>query len=141
MARHVQPERTPDPVKDLEQLSHAMSQLPAAVVRLQMDVARLAARLKPVDGEPVPTDVHPPASLSPNMRMWPRDKITLHSIAAIVMDAKSLIDGCERDVRSIRARVDVIEADVVPRAEMKKYLVSAPGGGSQLSTRARDRRG
>lgn len=123
--RMERPVSEPDPKKDLHRLAEAMQSVAKDVERLRRAVTLLSERLRPVDGETLPSERFP--SGSPR----PAQPVTLRSLGAAVGDIGHVVGQIEGDVRAIRARMDVIEQDVVSRVDMKPHLVGYPRNGAR----------
>lgn len=127
------PASEPDPKKDLHRLAEAMQSVAKDVERLRRAVTLLSERLRPVDGEALLSERLPsglPRTAQP---------VTLRSLGTAVGEVGHVVGEIERDVSAIRVRMDVIENDVVSRADMKRHLVGGPrhgarrtGGGREL---------
>jgi hypothetical protein len=81
--------------------------------RLRRDVARLCGRIQPFEGEiPLPEpdfpDFRPKWPIPDALNMFER--------------ARASLLGCERELSAIRARIDSIERDAIPRDELKPWL-------------------
>lgn len=140
------PASEPDPKKDLHRLAEAMQSVAKDVERLRRAVTLLSERLRPVDGETLPSERFPsglPSAASPRVA----HPVTLRSLGTAVGHIGHVVGEIEGDVRAIRARMDVIEGDVVYRVDMKQYLVAYPRNPSRAGVVAnsgnerRDRRG
>jgi hypothetical protein len=83
------------------------------VERLRRDVAKLCNRIEPVEGEaPLPD----PGPLKYRLK-WPvRDALNMFR------NISQIIGACDRDLNAIRAKLDIIENDVISREELKPWI-------------------
>jgi hypothetical protein len=82
--------------------------------RLRGDVARLNARLDPIEGDEDDVYDEPP----PLARVkWP-----VPDALNVIDQARRNILNCEHELSAIRARVDTIAEDVVSREEIKHLI-------------------
>lgn len=119
------PVSQPDPKKDLHRLAEAMERAAKDVEWLRRAVTLLSERLRPVDGETLPSEKWP------SLLQRPAQPVTLGSLGAAVGDMVRVVGEIEGDVRAIRARMDFIEQDVVARVELKAFLVGYPRNGAR----------
>lgn len=98
----------------LESIADELEKLIRHTVSLDANIARLAARIQPFDGERV-TERY----LSKRKRP---DELTLRSLWNLVVDADEHIRGAELDLSRIRSYVDSVFSDAVTREEMKEWI-------------------
>jgi hypothetical protein len=83
--------------------------------RLRNDVARLNARIEPIDGHENRFDDRQPPP-SPVVR-WP-----VPAALNMIDSARQGILNCEHELSAIRARIDNIAEDAISREELKPWI-------------------
>ncbi|MFG1184388.1 hypothetical protein [Xanthobacter aminoxidans] len=111
------PAMTPDELqRNVSRIADAAEKLLFETERLRRDVARLAGRIEPFEGEPqIP---EPPPFVTPLFTK----KSDLRDAVIVIDTARKFIVACEHELSAIRGRMDAIEADAISRDEMKPWL-------------------